>query len=240
MTILGIDTSDKGLGIVLGNEQAILASYYSQAEKNHSVSLMPAIDFMMKANKLTPKDLTEIIVSEGPGSYTGLRIGVTTAKTLAWTLGIPLKALSSLAVLAGSHYSDKHVIVPVMNARRHNVYTGAYQWKQNTLVQVIEDQHIALGDWIDRLNRLNKPLLFVGDDISVFKEELTDAFGLADDWESKADHQLNPTSLMTLRKQARHIENIDAFVPTYLKKVEAEERWLENHDEKGMTYVERV
>lgn len=98
---------------------------------------MPLIEWLLQQAQLKPKDLDEIIVTEGPGSYTGLRIGVTTAKTLAYTLNIRLYGVSSLkAIAAQIQYSDAYII-PVINARRQHVYAGVYQWQQGELVNVM-------------------------------------------------------------------------------------------------------
>ena len=86
---------------------------------------MPAIDFLMSSLDLTPKDLDRIVVAEGPGSYTGLRIAVATAKTLAHTLNIELVGISSLLALVPRQ--QEGLVVPLMDARRNNVYAGFYE-----------------------------------------------------------------------------------------------------------------
>lgn len=100
MTTLGIDTSNQTMVLCLEENGKIIGTQVMTNQKNHSISLMPGIDFLLSINQKKPKDLTKIIIAEGPGSYTGLRIGVTTAKTLAWTLGVELYAVSSLALIA--------------------------------------------------------------------------------------------------------------------------------------------
>lgn len=86
MRILAIDTSNQTLSVAVMEENRILGEYTSTTKKNHSMTLMPAVTELMKASQLKPTDLDRIVVAQGPGSYTGLRIGVTTAKTLAYTL----------------------------------------------------------------------------------------------------------------------------------------------------------
>lgn len=102
MTILAIDTSNLTLGVALIKDGKVIAEHISHLKKNHSVRAMPAIDELLKECGLKPSDLTQIAVAKGPGSYTGVRIGVTIAKTLAWSLNIPVKTVSSLEVLAAN------------------------------------------------------------------------------------------------------------------------------------------
>ena len=95
---------------------------------NHSLRAMPAIEELFAKVGIAPTDIDAIAVSEGPGSYTGVRIGVTIAKTLAWTLGKPLIGVSSLKVLAANGLCILNgLICPLVDARRGNVYAGAYR-----------------------------------------------------------------------------------------------------------------
>ena len=90
MKVLAFDTSSKALSLAVLEDKQLLAETTINIKKNHSITLMPAIDFLMGSLDLTPKDLDRIVVAKGPGSYTGLRIAVATAKTLAHTLNIEL------------------------------------------------------------------------------------------------------------------------------------------------------
>lgn len=109
---------------------------------------MPAIDELLKECGLKPSDLTQIAVAKGPGSYTGVRIGVTIAKTLAWSLNIPVKTVSSLEVLAANGRFFQGLICPLFDARRGQVYTGLYQYRDGKLHGLEEDQNILLEDWL--------------------------------------------------------------------------------------------
>src|SRR6476661_5326619 len=100
MTVLAIDTSNQALGVALLDEDKIIGEYITNMKKNHSIRIMPAIQMLMKDCERTPRDLSKIVVAKGPGSYTGLRIGVTIAKTMAWSLHLPLVGISSLEILA--------------------------------------------------------------------------------------------------------------------------------------------
>src|SRR5574342_1045736 len=152
MTVLAIDTSNYALGVALLEENQVLGEYITNLKKNHSVRIMPAIEALMSDCERMPSDLTKIVVAKGPGSYTGVRIGVTIAKTLAWTLNIPLVGISSLEVLASgvSRYFDGYVS-PLFDARRGQVYTGLYQFKDGRLEVVDQDQLVMTVDWAGKL-----------------------------------------------------------------------------------------
>lgn len=90
MKTLAFDTSNKTLSLAILDDEILLADMTLNIQKNHSVSLMPAIDFLMTSTDLKPQDLERIVVAKGPGSYTGLRVAVATAKTLAYSLNIAL------------------------------------------------------------------------------------------------------------------------------------------------------
>lgn len=242
MTTLGIDTSNQTMALCLEENGKIIGTQVMTNQKNHSISLMPGIDFLLSINQKKPKDLTKIIIAEGPGSYTGLRIGVTTAKTLAWTLGVELYAVSSLALIAASNIGFEGLIVPIINARRENVYTGAYKWEDGKLVNVVEDQHIAMSTWLDKLSQEKEQVLFIGIDVLVFKE-MIDERNTTNFIYNSLEHNnlLSGESFLRADNVTREITNIDGFVPSYLKKVEAEEKWLEmNKEQEGSDYVQRV
>lgn len=114
MVTLAIDSSNKAMAIGLVDGNEIKGELALNVQQNHSIQLMPAIQYLMKASHVTPKDVTAIAVAQGPGSYTGLRIGVTVAKTMAWDLNIPLYGISSLKVLAANITCFDGVIVSLL------------------------------------------------------------------------------------------------------------------------------
>nr|WP_241864536.1 tRNA (adenosine(37)-N6)-threonylcarbamoyltransferase complex dimerization subunit type 1 TsaB [Staphylococcus massiliensis] len=196
------------------NDDDVIDDYTTNIKKNHSVQLMPAIEHMMNEHNMTPQQLDAIVVAQGPGSYTGLRIGVTTAKTLAYTLHIPLYGVSSLKALAHTLTHETRVIVPVFNARREHVYAGAYQFKDGHFETIIEDQYIAIKDLNDKLQSLNDDYIFVGHDTTDL-EDLLDGPTL---------HQL-PRAI-AMKPLIHTPEDTHTFKPTYLKLSEAEQNWI--------------
>lgn len=227
MTILAIDTSNYALGVALLEEDQVLGEYITNLKKNHSVRIMPAIQTLMKDCGKVPADLTKIVVAKGPGSYTGVRIGVTIAKTLAWTLNIPLIGISSLEILASGsgRYFDGY-ISPLFDARRGQVYTGLFQYQDGVLVPVEQDQLVMFTDWAEKLKNFTKPILFVGNDLMIHRMKAEEILGPQAVFAAITEHNPRPSELgqLGMHKQG---EDIHSFVPNYIRLAEAEAKWLE-------------
>ncbi|SDP05080.1 tRNA threonylcarbamoyl adenosine modification protein YeaZ [Streptococcus equinus] len=229
MKVLAFDTSSKALSVAILDGENLLADVTVNIKKNHSINLMPAIDFLMKAVDLKPADLDRISVAQGPGSYTGLRVAVATAKTLAYTLGIELVGVSSLYALAAAA-DFEGLVVPVIDARRNNVYAGFYKNGQS----VKEDQHMDFADVLDVVKN-EEAVMFVGE-VANFHDQIAESLPQA-----KAITVL--PSAYAIGKYGQNLEpvEVDSFVPNYLKRVEAEENWLKTHKENpSANYVNRI
>ncbi|MEH7439771.1 tRNA (adenosine(37)-N6)-threonylcarbamoyltransferase complex dimerization subunit type 1 TsaB [Neobacillus drentensis] len=227
MTVLAIDTSNYALGVALLEENQVLGEYITNLKKNHSVRIMPAIETLMSDCERVPADLTKIVVAEGPGSYTGVRIGVTIAKTLAWTLNTPLVGVSSLEILAAGtgRYFDG-MVSPLFDARRGQVYTGLYQFVDGKLTVVKQDQLVMLADWVERLSDSDKPILFVGNDLPIHRAKIEEVLGSKAIFASMTEHNPRPAELALLGKDLAG-DDLHSFVPNYIRLAEAEAKWLE-------------
>ncbi|WP_270283175.1 tRNA (adenosine(37)-N6)-threonylcarbamoyltransferase complex dimerization subunit type 1 TsaB [Streptococcus infantarius] len=229
MKVLAFDTSSKALSVAILDGENLLADVTVNIKKNHSINLMPAIDFLMKAVDLKPTDLDRISVAQGPGSYTGLRVAVATAKTLAYTLNIELVGVSSLYALAAAADFDG-LVVPVIDARRNNVYAGFYKDGQS----LKDDQHMNFADVLEAVKD-EESVMFVGE-VANFSDQIEEALPQA---------VISPVlpSAYAIGKYGQSLEpaDVDSFVPNYLKRVEAEENWLKTHKEDSTAdYVKRI
>lgn len=129
--ILALDTSSAAQAVAVIDETGVLFESNSLAERNHSVNLMPEIERALRESGTDKRELSGIAVGIGPGSYTGVRIAVTTAKTLAWALKLPIAAVSSLEAQAASGLAaaapqGRGWIVPLVDARRGQAYTALF------------------------------------------------------------------------------------------------------------------
>ncbi|PEJ33748.1 tRNA (adenosine(37)-N6)-threonylcarbamoyltransferase complex dimerization subunit type 1 TsaB [Peribacillus butanolivorans] len=226
MKILAIDTSNFTLGIALINDTQVIGEYTTNLKKNHSVRVMPAIETLLRDCDTSPKELTKIVVAQGPGSYTGVRIGVTIAKTLAWTLKIPLSAVSSLEVLAANGRYFNGLVSPLFDARRGQIYTGLYEMENNVLNTVMEDCNILSSEWAIRLKELKRPVLFVGQDVEIHREAITKVLGNLAVFSPVQLFNSRPSELAFIGLNKTEVD-IHQFVPNYIRMAEAEAKWLE-------------
>ncbi|WP_077210603.1 tRNA (adenosine(37)-N6)-threonylcarbamoyltransferase complex dimerization subunit type 1 TsaB [Bacillus dakarensis] len=227
MKILAIDTSNYALGIAVIDGEKVIGEYITNVKKNHSIRVMPSIERLLLDCDLKPADLTKIVVAKGPGSYTGVRIGVTIAKTLAWTLNIPLVGVSSLAILAssvGRYYQGS--VSPLFDARRGQIYTGLYRYEDAKFTTSVEDQILLAKDWAAQLKESSEPILFVGNDLPLHKSTLTDILGSQALFAEITEHNPRPAELALLGTDMEG-EEIHSFVPNYIRLAEAESKWLE-------------
>jgi tRNA threonylcarbamoyladenosine biosynthesis protein TsaB len=230
MKVLSIDTSNYVLGIGLLDGETVMGEYISNIKKNHSVRVMPAIQTLMNECGIKPGDLSKIVVAEGPGSYTGVRIGVTIAKTLAWTLKIPLSGVSSLEVAAASagRYFNGYVS-PFFDARRGQIYTGLYKFEDQILQAVKEDQLVMSVDWVQTLNELSSKVLFTSNDLHLHEKVISE--GLADKavFAAITEHNPRPAELALLGRDKESVD-LHTFVPNYIRMAEAEANWLKSQE----------
>lgn len=229
MKVLAIDTSNYVLGVAILDGDQVIGEYITNLKKNHSVRAMPAIDALLKDCDIKPKDISKIVVAKGPGSYTGLRIGVTLAKTLAWTLNIPIVGISSLEVLAAStgRYFQG-VVSPLFDARRGQIYTGLYQYKRGQIETVKSDLLIQSQDWANQLINQDSPILFVGNDLSIHSSMIEPILKEKAIFAEITEHNPRPSELALLGKDLEG-EEVHNFVPNYIRLAEAEAKWLEEN-----------
>ncbi|MGA3853970.1 tRNA (adenosine(37)-N6)-threonylcarbamoyltransferase complex dimerization subunit type 1 TsaB [Bacillus pumilus] len=226
MTILAIDTSNHTLGIALVKDSTVIGESITYLKKNHSVRAMPTVEALMKECGVAPSELSKIVVAKGPGSYTGVRIGVTIAKTLAWTLSIPISAVSSLETLAANGQYFDGWISPLFDARRGQVYTGLYTFKEGKIKEIKPDQNILLTDWLHELKQTEKPVLFLGQDVHLHEESIRSILGETAVIAEGAFHNPRPSMLAFLGTD-RPAEDVHQLVPNYIRLAEAEVKWLE-------------
>ena len=228
MLVLAIDTSNNILSVALVHHGQTLIEITEATKNNHSERLMPVIEQAFKAINHNIKDIDLIAVAAGPGSYTGVRIGVTVAKTLAWTLNKPLVSMSSLEVLA-RNLSVDGLIIPLFDARRQSVFAGVYHGV--TYETVIADGHYSLEQLLASLNHLKEPLYFVGADVEPYWGVITEVLGFkclkAHATESNIPHAEILAKAALLKEP---IQNVHTLTPNYHRLPEAEVNWLQQHD----------
>lgn len=238
MKTIAFDTSNQPLTVAVFEDGILLEQLEFNSPRNHSEQLMPAINQLVQDQNWKPQNLDQVIVSQGPGSYTGLRLAVTTAKTLAFTLQLELIGLSGLALLAANVAKEGALIVPMMDARNDNVYVGQYRWQAGQLMVVAADRHSSIYDLPLAVG--DQPVVYVGE-YHKFKEMLQIKIPqaqFATDNLPHAAHMFDlAQSVMTLRDPTA----IHNFNPNYLRVTQAEADWQALHpNAENKDYVEKI
>lgn len=219
MIWLGIDTSSSPLTVAIVRNGEVLVEETQNLKINHSLRAMPLVEEMMEKAGIVPADLTHIAAAEGPGSYTGVRIGLTIAKTLAWTLGIPLYTVSSLKVLAANAEGFDGLICPLVDARRGTAFIAAYEGQ--ALSVHLEDRHADVRSFLAELKESGRRVLFTGSDVHIHEAAITEVLGEQAQFAPLMDRLPRAGQLIRL---AMDSEPIDAHmaVPEYRRITEAE------------------
>ncbi len=174
MLILGIDSSGHTASCAILEDGVVLAEYSTNIGLTHSQTLLPMVAEIFSRTSKAPKDLDAIAVSAGPGSFTGLRIGASTAKGLALGYNIPLIEVSTLEALAHNISDaaslDTIYVHPIMDARRKQVYTAAFL--RGELVGA--EEAVGIDELVTRINDFGGKHIFLGDAVPVYKDYLTD------------------------------------------------------------------
>lgn len=233
MNVLAIDTSNQVLGVAVMKNDNIAGKIMLNIKRNHSIQLMPAIHRLMEETGLTPEQLDKIIVAKGPGSYTGVRIGLSTAKTMAWTLNIPVIGVSSLELLAWNAAVSNTEICPFFDARRGLIYTGLYQWDQkDEVVNVRQEENLLLKDWLSELKKRNRSIIFLSPDLKEHQKVITETLGELAVY-PPSSFQLPDPSLLFAAGKNKSEQNLHQLIPNYLRLTEAESNWLKQQQENG-------
>lgn len=206
MKSLFINTSTKKTIIAITDNHEIKYLYTKNNIDDLSGNLLVIIDEAFQKTNFKPKDIDTIFVTTGPGSFTGIRIGVTVAKIMAWGLKIKVIPISSLELMASTK-TDKEFIVPLIDAKRNYVFTGVYDKQLNP---IIKDSYILLDDLKKEVK--GKDILYVSHDEFDFKVHESNYDILKIIEKHKCDGDINPHQLK----------------PNYLKKTEAEEKLNES------------
>ena len=175
MKILALETSAKAVSAAVSEDGKILASGYQDTGLTHSRTLMPIVEHILKNTGLTVADMDAIAVAAGPGSFTGIRIGVAAAKGLAFAADKPAVGVSTLAAMARNVAFCDGLVVCAMDARRQQVYNALFQAKDGQLTRLTPDRAISLEELAAELANDLHPKTVVGDGARLCFAHLTEA-----------------------------------------------------------------
>jgi len=225
MYILGIETSTKTGSVAVVSEAGVIAQYSLNIEVTHSERLMSTVDRVLRDTGLAVADLDGFAVAIGPGSFTGLRIGISTVKGLALATGKPVAAVPTLQALAWNLPCSALPVCPLLDARKNEVYAALYAYDDSVLVQMMPETVVSLSRLADQIK---EKTVFSGEGAHIYRADIEKNFGaralfapLSASLPSGASVAELGLGMITAGKQA----DPDALIPKYIRRPEAEVAW---------------
>ncbi len=232
MLILGIESAGSQIGFAIGGHEGVLASAHTGKGRQHAESLAPQIDFVRKQAGIEFAELGAIAVDVGPGLYTGLRVGLSSATTIAHALGIPMIGISSLDLLAFPARWTSRLIVAALDARRGELFTALFRKVPGGVQRIRDPQVSTPQELLAELMMIEEPALLVGDGALRYQE----IFSSIRRVEMAEQGLANPSARSLV--QLAHAQAIrEEFVqswdikPVYLRQPDAEINWKTRKEE---------
>lgn len=229
MKILGIDTSTHSTSICVLDDDKFICEYTINTKKTHSQKLMVMIESMIKESDLNIKDIDAIAICIGPGSFTGLRISMATAKAIAQVRNLPIIAIDSLESLAFNISHCDKTICSILDAQKNQVYTGKYRFENGELKTLEKIKVIKIDELIKEISSSDQEVILVGEAVSIYIDKLVEIKNI-----NVASHFNNvskASSLCTLAaiKYKNNIDVHDCYTinPMYIRKSQAEVQYDE-------------
>ena len=239
MSILSIDTSSQVSSVAVLSAERILAELSMQGALTHSETLMLHIETALRMARVKKEELEGVAVSIGPGSFTGLRIGLAAAKMMAYALHIPLIAVPTLEALAHHTMCEGVRLVPMMDAQKGNVYAQEFAWEAGDADMVLCEKHplviLPLAEVVAGLSDSSQPVLLLGDAM-----QKKTSISLPQGVRLAPIHARMPrAACVGLAALARHargaVDDPVTVAPLYLRRSEAEVLWEKRHGTEGTT-----
>ena len=231
MRVLGLDTALPfgAVGLIDGGH--LLYEEKIPIRPGGGERIPALIDKALRVVGWRPEYLDLVAVGRGPGSYTGIRVGLAIAKGLAYSLGIPLVGVSTLMALAANTPGWPGLVCPVLDARRGMVYTALYAQEEGNWVERRPPELCLLTELTAGLKKVNVPLLFVGEGARLYRNEITAVLGPAAAFPEKENGERDRVNggivalLGLRRRQEKNEDELYTCLPLYLQRIEAEIRW---------------
>jgi len=222
MKILAVDTATTSCSAAIVDDGLVSAELITVNNQTHSKHLMNMIDTVCGMTGVKISDMDGFAVTIGPGSFTGLRIGISTVKGLAWSLNKPVVGVSSLDALAWQCAPGKYLVCALLDARKHEVYCCRYRYQDGDIKKEGTEQVVAPGEAI---GGIREPCLFVGNGAVMYKEEIATKLGALAHFGGGNQDNLRASSvagvsLSRFIQQKTH--DVALLVPQYIRKSDAE------------------
>ena len=234
MLILAFETTAKAGSVALLEDGKLLGESYQNTGLTHSQTLMVMAEDLLKACNLTAKDVEAVAVAAGPGSFTGVRIGVAAAKGFAWGASLPCYGVSTLEAMAAQLGAWQGYVCPVMDARRSQVYNALFHLECGKCTRIREDRAVSLQDLGAELQNLSEPVFLVGDGSNLCYNTLLESVpSLVLPPEHRMHQRAAGVALAAREKILRGEDgNAGELTPNYLRLSQAERERLEKENKK--------
>ncbi len=230
MKVLGIDTSTMSGSVGLADDEEVLSEYTLNLSITHSERLLDAVDLVLKRAHQKLEDLSGFAISLGPGSFTGVRIGVSTIKGLAYALEKPVVGVSSLDVLASQISPTPYLICPIIDARKGEVYSALYRYEESSQPKRISSYQAVKPETL--FGMLREKTIFVGNGVKKYGDLLKERLQSLALFPSPTLHLPRGSGVARLGMellQAKRYLDLATFTPLYVRPSEAELKWQERN-----------
>jgi tRNA threonylcarbamoyladenosine biosynthesis protein TsaB len=230
MKVLGIDTSTACGSLGLIDDERMIAEYLLNIPVTHSERLLGAIELILREARCVLQDLDGWAISLGPGSFTGLRIGVSTVKGLAFATQKPVAGVATLDAWASLISPTPYLICPILDARKGEVYTAFYQYEKGDVLKRISPYQAIRPE--ELVKKINEKTIFIGDGVKTYGGYLQGVLPSEATFSSSPLHILHGSAVAKLGLELLRKEeclDLSTFTPIYVRPSEAEIKWQEKH-----------
>lgn len=227
MPILAIDTATMVSSVAVADEKKLLGELTVQTRLTHSETLLPHIQQVLKMAGVAKNQLKAVAVSLGPGSFTGLRIGLGAAKAIAYGLNIPIIGVPTTEALAWHYPVPGIVTIPFIDAQKGNVYSGIYAWQESKIVELSPVQVYTLDEALELCGQQDTTVMAVGD---MVQKKLANRQDLPANLQIPPHHMVMPraanVAMAGLSRLAQvKVDSVMNLEPIYIRRSEAEVLW---------------
>jgi tRNA threonylcarbamoyladenosine biosynthesis protein TsaB len=231
LLILALDTATLVSSVALALPDKLVAELSVQTKKTHSELLMPHIEQILSTAGIVKTQINAIAVSIGPGSFTGLRIGLATAKALAYALNIPIIGTPTLAAIANNCPVPGVILSPLLDAQKGNVYQGIYSWDNDGLSEIEPPRAVSLTEALDSLGKFGKPAVVMGEGAAMYRERiLSSGCGISIAEPHVAVPRAASVAMLAHKMVKSGVtQDVMELEPLYIRRSEAEVLWERRH-----------
>jgi len=226
MKILAIETSTMLGGVAIADDSAgLIAEVRLNVKSTHSERLMTEIDHVLKQSFLKMSDIDVFAIAIGPGSFTGLRIGLSTAKGLSYATGKPIVSVPTLEVFAWNFPYCRYPVCTLLDARKKEVYAAVFRWEDAGFVRLIDEVSISVDSLLGKEGFPDEKIIFAGEGAILYKNEITELMGDGALFALPEKMSLSPANVASLGLKKASLEDFSepvSLVPFYIRSSEAE------------------